>query len=1006
MRRLTFLALLFSTPTAVAAEPSPADAATEVLDAIAADKPDALAALARRDAPDPWLVAAELSAGGHHDAARKFVFAAPRADTARLLAHLDAWQKDPAARATLKDAIPPKSNDPQASATAGRHAEKLGWLRRAADCYRTACAGFHRRGDNETAFGLAQSWLRVEQLRGNDARLAPALLEAGRMAKAANRAAEAHDLAKHALRQAQKGDDPVAIARSESLLGRTLAARGRRENARVYLLRAHDALEDSPENRLELLLVLRALAKLDATLDGVEAGLRRAEEMLAVAREANVPEAVGDALVAIAQLEAGRGALVDALDRYEGAVKAYADAKRAGPRAEAMLAKGELETRLSRPEDAEATLAAALAIATTDALRARLHAARADAALRRGDDAAAEKSLAAAAKLSTDPALRARALLQRGRLLGRAGKDDAAEKSLGEAASALRKEELRDEALAAEIERAAALRRLGRRDEAMELAQFALREATREENPEAYARAAALHALLMLGEEKAEALIDRVRASARAAIALREKSGRLSSPAFDRSLDDLLRVGIDAAIGAGDLGVLLAASEYGRARRMLRMLGGRARLLRAMTPEALAAERDKLAGERARRSSSAIRSTRKGMRRGPMEKSRARIAAIDGKIAAIDKRVEQEVARAAWMLAPSVQDVETIESALAPSETLLSFCVGTERVAVVRVTPAGSSLVDLGKRTDLARAVAAFRAGFATDDPESAEAALRTVLLEPLGIDDGRELVVVPASLFADVPWCALAPENPVRYVASVAAFLRAAEGQKRQGTGVLAVGDPEYGDGKVRLTLVNLRGGVPLRRLETRAQAVRRDRRRGARGGAGERAAVPGGFGAARALEGDPPRRARAAGRAHGRGAARSRSPATTRTTGWSPPPTSRRCAWRQTSCCSARANPRRARRNPIARCAALRSRCCSPGSGARAAEPSRGRGRRGDAAAVALPQVLEAGRDGRGDGAAPRAGEGAADRWLGAREALGGLGALGRALGERPQRALGSEL
>ncbi|MDH3592940.1 MAG: hypothetical protein OER88_13730, partial [Planctomycetota bacterium] len=66
---------------------TPERAADEVLAAFKATDQAALKALAKRDNPDPWLVADELCARGEHDTAEAFAKAAPRKATEKLPAY-------------------------------------------------------------------------------------------------------------------------------------------------------------------------------------------------------------------------------------------------------------------------------------------------------------------------------------------------------------------------------------------------------------------------------------------------------------------------------------------------------------------------------------------------------------------------------------------------------------------------------------------------------------------------------------------------------------------------------------------------------------------------------------------------------------------------------------------------------------------------------------------------------------------------------------------------------
>jgi hypothetical protein len=84
------------------------------------------------------------------------------------------------------------------------------------------------------------------------------------------------------------------------------------------------------------------------------------------------------------------------------------------------------------------------------------------------------------------------------------------------------------------------------------------------------------------------------------------------------------------------------------------------------------------------------------------------------------------------------------------------------------------------------------------------------------GLTAGRDLVLVTAHPFDHVPFAAVAPEQTVRYASSAADVIRLAAAGERTGTGVLGVGNPEFENEEVRLRLVNLRNGIPIRRLES----------------------------------------------------------------------------------------------------------------------------------------------------------------------------------------------
>ncbi|MCZ6463025.1 MAG: hypothetical protein O7A09_01705, partial [Proteobacteria bacterium] len=71
----------------------PGDIADDVLDALREKDTKRLEELAKRDEPDPWLVAEDLCSRGEHAAAAAFAKAAPRRSVARLPAYVERRRK-------------------------------------------------------------------------------------------------------------------------------------------------------------------------------------------------------------------------------------------------------------------------------------------------------------------------------------------------------------------------------------------------------------------------------------------------------------------------------------------------------------------------------------------------------------------------------------------------------------------------------------------------------------------------------------------------------------------------------------------------------------------------------------------------------------------------------------------------------------------------------------------------------------------------------------------------
>jgi CHAT domain-containing protein len=845
------LPILLLATFAAAETPTVDQAAADALAALAADEPAALRTLAERNDPDPWLVVAALCAQEKFDAAEAFARAAPRSDIAKLPVQVAAWKKSPpewsklvdacaalergetAAARTSLDALEAQGESLwsahllAARARASNRAEEfeqaavvahtIGWLRLAADCRKAQMRALERAGDVNTAVAAANAWLAIETGRGVRAHLPAALTEAGRLSTLAGRLPEAEDLLRRALRQAQREKDAVATARAERYLGNVLIQRGAKQDARVYLLRARKALEGEGH---ELLGVLGLLVDLDRQIDGIDKGLARAEEMLKLAREKKRPDMEGNALAAMAAMQLERKDYTAAAHRFTQAEEAFRRAKHSEHAARMGLERGELALRTGRLADAKSALDGALALIGSDGtkyVRARIHAALGEWAVETRHEEDAEKHLGAASELAVEiknTTLAARTLARRGRLALRRGKWDEARKILEQALT----EERRANASAdvartlldlAEIDIAQKQPAVARKHaaEAIELARKVKVAAT-------LARAIAIDARTRLGEEDATKIVDRVRAGARESLALLESQRAPSNARFESALTDLLRVGTDAAIAANDAGTLLAAGEYGRSRLLLHSLGGRASLIDVLTPEPMAAELEKIRAAE-KKEIAEYQRQRERMARVQMMRARERVKAIQQQREALEARRLGTLEGARWLLSPGVPTTESIQAALAPSETLLYYCVGTESVAVLMITSAGATIRPLGTRTEIEESVAKLRQSFADEDPYPTIKAFQASQLSGLGLSPGRDLIVIAAAPFDDVPFAVVTPEQTVRYASSAADLVQqAAEGKKR-GTGVLGVGNPEFGSGEQRLRLVHLRNGIPLRRLE-----------------------------------------------------------------------------------------------------------------------------------------------------------------------------------------------
>jgi CHAT domain-containing protein/tetratricopeptide (TPR) repeat protein len=205
---------------------TPEAAAGKVLAALEANDAEALAALAKRFNPDPWLVADALCAQGRHDAAEALAKADARKDLEKLAAYVRSRRgvDDKDARAALAKAQQALAKRRIGSAvgairradtsgtsvvsvrllhakalalrTARRSdqamtafvatadaAEKLGWLARAADTLRDAMMVAYQ-GADPAGVAIAKRKLEVEKVRGIPGRIAISVGHVGTMHKA------------------------------------------------------------------------------------------------------------------------------------------------------------------------------------------------------------------------------------------------------------------------------------------------------------------------------------------------------------------------------------------------------------------------------------------------------------------------------------------------------------------------------------------------------------------------------------------------------------------------------------------------------------------------------------------------------------------------------------------------------------------------------------------------------------------------------------------------------
>ncbi len=258
---------------------TPEEAAGAVLEAFEARDADALTALARKEEPDPWLVADELLGRRAFDAAEAFASAAPRLDVERLPAYVAAQRtlpEDGARRLRAKqveaalreerfdevlaqtEAVPGDIVDCKvaygralalkrlgreeaacgAFAALAEACQRLGCIRQEAHAWQQAGLAAVRAGAPERALPLLERCREIHQKRGDRRRLMAVLHNLAAAHERLGEAEQSLACEEHSLRLAEELRDPAGIAAALNRIGELVADRGEEERAIASFERA------------------------------------------------------------------------------------------------------------------------------------------------------------------------------------------------------------------------------------------------------------------------------------------------------------------------------------------------------------------------------------------------------------------------------------------------------------------------------------------------------------------------------------------------------------------------------------------------------------------------------------------------------------------------------------------------------------------------------------------------------------------------------------------------
>jgi CHAT domain-containing protein/tetratricopeptide (TPR) repeat protein len=811
-------------PRTPSLQPTPEQAADAVLVAVNAKDEATLSALAAQNDPDPWLVAEELIRRDEWGAADGFSKAARRKDVEQLPDYVASRRGKPddgLARAALLAANAALAGGDAKSAlqalasvageegtlvavrisfargaaqrlgvrlaesaasyrAAAEAAERLGWLARAARALYEAGRAAHGGGDFRGALSAFEQELRVEGVRGSRPGVIAALQFVGNL--------------RYLL-----GDYEAALKSYQRSLDE-MEALGDHANSIVALENIGSIHTELGDYATALQCYARALVEVEALGD-------RAGAALTLANIGNVHLLLGN--------------YAKALDFDE---RALSGQNAAGERAGAAVTLGNIgSVHLLLGNHAKALELYERAMKEQEALGSRAQAARTLGRI--GSVYAALGKYAEALEIYERARKQMQTLGDRAGVAATLGNIGSAHRALGDAGKALESYEQAMTQMSALGDRAGA---------ALTLARIGIVHASRGNHAKALeVFEPALTQLQELGDRAGAALALGQIASCHEALGQWAKArdaarqGVLLLPTLVSGLGEqqgaearaqyrrLFAVGIRAAAATREIEQAGFFVESGRAGSLLESFAARGALQTGLLPPELVTA----AAEARVRAAACVRAYQVSLDAGDLAATRARhreMAAAQEAVGSAIERIQREAKRAASVLYPRAASLEVIRSTLQPAEVLVLFALTDTMAVALVVTAREARIVPLPSSTqDVEAACAAFDPANSTTDSASAIAALRTAVIEPLGLsDDVRRVLVSPDGALSYVPFAVLLGDREVAYVPSGTTYGLLREERDLRGDGILALGDPDYASRVDERALAANRTGARLARL------------------------------------------------------------------------------------------------------------------------------------------------------------------------------------------------
>lgn len=821
----------------------------QAADAVLAASSDAdLAALARCDEPDPWLVADALLARGRVDAAARFARADPRVDMESLPGFVASRVGRPVrleGRGALVErpgtpqpdqhaALTTPNDDPigsihrlyehgsalraaerwcEAARTllaAGREASTVGWLRMAAQATHEAGIAAEAADDRLLALEAYEVRLREVGRRGDRARVAKSYARLALLHGALGEYAQSLDFYRRAYELMTEIEDRRGAAVMLANIGNAHHATG---NFPAELRLHQRAVERMTEigQPGDLARTLGGLGNARASIGDYAGALEAHLEALAMYRKSGDRSGMAWALCNAGTVHYELGDFPRALDFQE---QALAINEELGDRARIADALGslglvhealgdflraiELQQRAlalkSRWGDRDGVATAtdglaSLYLTTKDYPRALALAAE---ALRLREELG-------------DRAGAALALASIGEIQQALGKTDAARATLERAAAQLAALGDRANVAATHGSLATIASSIGDHAHAVELARRAIGEAEGLGAGELIVRGLARLARVEASAGDVPGALEAARRSVEAMGRLGAGLGDEQGATAREQFAEVFSIGTRFAHETGDTASLAYFLESGRAVTLLEALGGRDSLRSFVIPDDLRLEE---ATARARESAASLASAA-----APDEPRALRaLASAQASVGEVVDRIQRSEKAAASVVYPKADSLAAIESRLKDDEALVIYGIYTDHASALVVTRRAARPVPL-------REAAAIEAACSAGDWPK----LRELVVEPLALDEHvRRLFVSPMGALCAAPFVLLAPRQEVVYVPSGTTYGVLLEQAKQRGEGILALGDPDYAAPRNDRAAATYDRGGPLRRLPATADEAR----------------------------------------------------------------------------------------------------------------------------------------------------------------------------------------